>query len=380
MAIINGDDLDNVLIGTNGSDTIRGLIGNDVLFGLAGHDLLRGGPGADIMSGGPGNDLYIVDDPGDIVVESRNEGTDRVQSTVSFSLNVPGAFDVENLTLRGSAEINGLGNDLNNVIVGNDAHNALYGRAGHDSLFGLGGDDYLEGGSGSDTLNGGTGADIMRGGDGNDTYVVDNPGDSIIEMPAEGNDKIVSSISLDLNVGDLVNVENLTLAGSAPLDGTGNARSNTMVGNDANNVLTGLGGSDQLLGRGGNDILAGGAGNDLINGGAGNDSIMTGTGHDRIVFDAALGADNIDAVQDFNPSLDTFLLHSAIFTALKPGALAAGALVIGAAAADADDRIIYDSTTGALSYDADGAGGAAQTEFAVLPGNLPLTNSDFVVI
>jgi Ca2+-binding RTX toxin-like protein len=199
-------------------------------------------------------------------------------------------------------------------------------------------------------------------------------------MPGEGNDKIVSSVSLDLNVGDMVNVENLTLAGSASLNGTGNARSNTIFGNDASNVLTGLDGSDQLLGHGGNDVLAGGTGNDLINGGAGNDSITTGTGHDRVVFDAAFGADNIDAVQDFNPSLDTFLLHSAIFTALTPGALAAGALVIGTAAADGDDRIIYDSSTGLLSYDADGAGGAAQTEFAVLPGSLPLTNSDFVVI
>jgi Ca2+-binding RTX toxin-like protein len=263
MATINGDNLSNVLIGTNQADTVRGLDGNDILFGLAGHDLLNGGAGADVMSGGPGNDLYIVDNPGDIVVESSGEGTDRVESSVSFSLNVPGALDVENLTLSGSAAINGLGNGLDNRIVGNDADNALLGRGGNDSLFGLGGHDFLEGGDGADTLNGGTGADIMRGEAGNDTYVVDDAGDTVVETPGAGLDKIVSSINFNLGFGGLANVENLTLVGAA-LNGTGNALSNTLIGNEAINSLAGLDGSDQLLGRGGDDVLDGGAGNDTL--------------------------------------------------------------------------------------------------------------------
>jgi Ca2+-binding RTX toxin-like protein len=379
MAIINGDDLPNVLIGSNEDDIIHGLEGDDVLFGLSGHDLLNGGPGADIMAGGSGNDLYIVDNPGDIVVEGAGDGTDRVQSSVSFSLNVPGALDVENLTLSGDAEINGLGNELNNVIIGNDAHNALFGRGGHDSLFGLGGDDYIEGGAGSDTLNGGTGADLMRGQQGNDTYVVDNVGDTVIEAPGEGTDKIISSINLNLSVGDLVNVENLTLVGSA-LNATGNALSNTILGNDNANALFGLGGSDQLRGEGGNDVIDAGAGNDTIYGGAGLDTIMTGTGLDRIVFDTALGAGNVDQVLDFNPTFDRFLLDDAIFTALAPGALSAAAFAIGAVAAEADDRIIYDSSTGALFYDSDGSGGTAQEQFATVSSGLALTASDFIVI
>jgi Ca2+-binding RTX toxin-like protein len=398
MAIINGDNADNVLSGTNLSDTINGLggddvllglagndfvnggAGNDELFGQAGNDLLNGGVGADQMTGGAGDDIYIVDNIGDVISESANAGTDRIQSSISYSLNVSGRFDVENLTLTGTAAINGLGNARNNVMVGNGAENVLSAGAGNDSLFGQAGDDALLAGAGSDTLNGGIGADTMNGDVGNDTYFVDNAGDVVIEAVSGGLDRILSSISQDLTVGGRANVENLTLTGVAAINGTGNALSNVMVGNNADNVLSGLGNSDQLLGLDGNDSLSAGDGNDLVNGGLGSDVIQTGAGVDRVFFNSALGAGNVDAVQDFNPVFDTFLLDDAIFSALAPGTLAAEAFVVGAAAVDADDRIVYDSTTGALSYDADGVGGAAQTEFAVLPSALALTNSDFVVV
>ena len=58
------------------------------------------------MIGGLGNDTYVVDNVGDVVTEALNEGTDTVQSSVSFALGA----NVENLTLTGSANINGTGN------------------------------------------------------------------------------------------------------------------------------------------------------------------------------------------------------------------------------------------------------------------------------
>ena len=397
MAIINGDNQDNVLNGTNLADTINGLDGNDVLVGLAGNDILNGGlgddelfgqagndrlnggAGADTMNGGAGNDVYIVDTAGDVVTEIANGGTDRIESSISFSLNVSGRFDVENLTLTGTAA-NGFGNALNNTLIGNNAANNLSGRDGNDSLFGMGGDDVLSGGTGSDSLNGGTGADTMSGEAGNDSYVVDNAGDAVIEAPSSGLDTILSSLTLSLNVAALVNVENLTLTGAAPLNGTGNGSANTLVGNNADNVLDRARRERSDPGLGGNDSLDGGTGNDLLNGGAGSDSIITGSGTDRIVFNTALGADNIDQVQDFSHTSDIFHLDNAIFTELAPGPLAAGAFFIGAAAAALDDRVIYDSATGALSYDPDGLGGVAQTQFALLSTGLPINNTDFLVI
>lgn len=392
MATINGNNANNVLVGTNLADTINGLAGNDVLVGLAGNDLLNGGAGADTMSGGAGNDLYIVESAGDVATEFANAGTDRIESWISLSLNVSGRFDVENLTLRGVVvpqqglpPINGFGNSLNNLIIGNNANNELSGAAGNDSLFGQGGDDLLFGGTGADSLNGGTDADTMSGEAGNDSYVVDNAGDVVIEASGGGLDKIQSSVNINMNAAGMRNVESLTLTGTAAIAGGGNALSNTIAGNNANNSLSGGEGSDRIFGHGGNDFIDAGfritnSGNDLVSGGLGFDSIQTGNGFDRVLINTALGGNNIDLVQDFDPSSDTFLLDDAIFTALAPGVLPAAAFAIGAAAADDDDRIIYEATDGFLFYDPDGLGGTAQTQFAGLPSQLTMTSADFFVV
>ena len=69
-----------------------------------------------------------------------------------------------------------------------------------------------------------------------------------------------------------------------------------------------------------------------------------------------------------------------MFAGLSLGVLAAGAFRTGAAAADADDRIIYNSATGALMFDADGNGAGAAIQFATLATGLAMTNAEFLVI
>jgi len=139
------------LSGAEGNDTLTGGSGNDWLLGNEGADSLNGGAGIDTLVGGTENDTYIVDSTTDTITELTNEGTDTIQSSVTFSLvNVA---NVENLTLTGNADINGTGNGFNNVIKGN---------------------------SGKNTLNGGAGKDTLTGGLGRDTFVYQNLTDSVL--------------------------------------------------------------------------------------------------------------------------------------------------------------------------------------------------------
>jgi len=236
-------DIANHIVGTAAANTLPGTVLRDVIEGLDGNDTLNGGVGADTLIGGLGNDIYVVDNAGDVVAENAGEGTDTVQSSVSYTLGA----NVENLTLTGTAAIDGTGNDLNNVLTGNTAANTLTGGAGND------------------TLNGGAGADTLIGHLGNDIYVVDNAGDVVVENAGEGTDTVQSYINYTLGA----ELENLTLVGTAAINGTGNDLNNVLTGNTAANTLTG------------------GAGNDTLNGGAGADTLIGGTGNDTYTVDNA---------------------------------------------------------------------------------------------
>ena len=130
------------------------------------------------------------------------------------------------------------------------------------------------------------------------------------------------------------------------------------------------------------DTLHGGAGSDTLNGGLGNDTLDGGAGADFFRFNAALGASNMDRIASFTVADDTIYLDLYIFNAFgRLGAISYGAFNMGSAATESDDRIIFNKTTGDLSYDADGAGGVAAVQFATI-GHLAgfLSASDFVVI
>ena len=261
------------------------------------------------------------------------------------------------------------------VINGTSSANTLNGTADADTLNGLGGNDTLNGLAGNDTLDGGTGYDRMTGGLGDDTYIVDNTRDTVVEASGQGTDTVRSSVRFTLGS----NIENLVLTGSGSISGTGNSLDNSITGNAASNTLSGAGGNDILRGDGGVDTLSGGIGNDTLNGGLGKDVLSGGTGKDVFDFDAPLGTANVDRISDFSVIDDTIRLHTSVFSALAPGALAADAFTFGAAALDAQDRIIYNSSTGALYYDPDGVGGVAQQQFATLGTGLGLTAADFLL-
>ena len=256
-----------------------------------------------VLTGEAGNDIYVIG-AGDTVVEATNNGTDSVQSSITYTLGA----NVENLTLIGSTAINGTGNGLNNVLAGNSAANILAGGAGNDTYLVSIGDSVSEannggidtvqsditwtlasnvenltvigtaningtgnslnnsltGNSGANVLDGGIGNDTMSGGAGNDTYVVNATGDTVVELTSEGIDLVQSAVTYTL----AAHVEHVTLTGTSAINGTGNALDNTLTGNNAANVLTG------------------GAGHDTLNGGLGNDTMVGGVGDDTLVVNA----------------------------------------------------------------------------------------------
>ncbi|WP_165820328.1 right-handed parallel beta-helix repeat-containing protein [Microvirga sp. KLBC 81] len=201
---------------TNGDDTIAGSAAGEEMRGLA------------------GNDTYIVNDSGDLVVEQPGEGSDRVLTSIHYTLTA----NVENLTLTGLAAINGYGNELSNILIGNGAANVLKSFDGND------------------TLDGGGGADAMTGGNGDDTYYVNDANDLINESAADasgtpgGYDRVFSSVSYTLSS----QVEALTLMGTANINAVGSNQENTLIGNSGNNVLDGQGGADTMSGGAGSDI------------------------------------------------------------------------------------------------------------------------------
>ncbi|MBX3670854.1 MAG: VWA domain-containing protein [Rhodocyclaceae bacterium] len=328
-----GNSLDNVITGNSG---------NNALSGLAGNDTLNGGPGSDTMAGGLGDDTYYLDDAGDVVTETSNEGVDTVLSTISYT--IASRPYIENITLIGSAAgVSATGNTTNNVLNGSlhTGSNTLTGGLGDDTyvvglgdvidenagegidtvrsnvswsltanlenliltgvanidgignslanrLVGNAGKNTLTGNDGNDTIDGGTGADTMTGAAGSDTYYVDNVGDVVVESDSSaatgGTDTVISKINYSLGA----NVENLVLQGSA-YRGSGNALSNRITGNGADNFLDGRGGNDTLVGGSGNDTYVVHNGDQVIEGANGGiDTVRT----DRATYTLAPNVEN----------------------------------------------------------------------------------------
>jgi trimeric autotransporter adhesin len=409
---------------TGGADINgTGNILDNIITGNSGNNILDGGVGADILKGGGGNDTYIVDNTGDNVQENLGAGTDTVLSSVNYTLTP----NVENLTLTNGA-ISGTGNDLDNIIIGNGEDNFIDGRAGADKMAGGSGNDtyivdnvgdiitelagggndavrssvtytlspYVDnltltgtsningtgnsdknkiiGNSGNNIIDGGAGADKMTGGGGNDTYIVDNAGDIVTELPGGGIDTVKSSVDYTL----VLNVEKLTLTGTATT-GTGNGLNNTITGNTESNTLAGGDGNDTIYGGDGYDFLNGDNGNDILNGGSGIDFVQGGLGADQFQFNSL--ADGIDSILDFSHlEVDKIGISALGFgSGLAKGVLNNNQFVLGATAnGNGSPQFLYENATGLLRFDADGlAGGAAV--FGSLNQNLNLNAADFII-
>ena len=335
---LTGSNFADTLLGDDTTNTLLGGLGDDRLAAGGGNDRLDGGTGDDQLSGGLGNDMYIVDSLNDLVTEGVGAGSDTIVTHLTYSLG----DNIENLTLTGTADINGTGNGLANVLTGNTGHNILRGGFGDDTYVTDGNDtigenayegtdtvrssvtyslgSYLEnltltssgningtgnalnniltGNTRNNVLDGAAGADTMAGGRGNDTYIVDNAGDVVQEGVNAGTDTVRASVTYSL-AGGLS--ERLILTGAGNTNGTGNSLDNRLVGNSGDNVLNGGYGADVMRGHEGDDsYYVDNAGDDVIETtGEGSDIVYSSITYslaDRFVENMTLiGPDAADA-------------------------------------------------------------------------------------
>ncbi len=320
-----GNALNNVIRGNHEANSIQGLDGDDQLYGFAGADILSGGNGNDQLIGGSGNDILSGGAGTDSL--SGEDGNDTLRGgsgndildggvgfdTASFSTSAAGVH--VSLAVAGPQDT---GDGVDNLI----SIEALTGSAFDDQLTGTANDDdFLQGGEGNDVLDGGAGADAMWGDGGDDIFIVDNSEDFLADVGG-GIDTVQSSISWALYPTAYYEFENLTLTGSANINGTGNFLDNVIIGNSGANVLDGgngvdtvsyasaasgvtvslalFGGQDtlgagtdtlidmeNLTGSAFNDTLTGNAAANVIEGGGGDDLIEGGGGTDTASYAGA---------------------------------------------------------------------------------------------
>ncbi len=302
-------------------------------------------------------------------VQIRNSGLIQAQVSVGFSLALDGNSNdtiINTGEIIGNARL-GAGADVfdsrkgvfEGVLDAGAGADKLYGTTevdrfnggdDNDVIYGYLGDDQLSGGIGNDTLIGGVGADYLNGGSGTDAASYNSATSAVF-----------------------VNLTN-------PASNTGEAAGDRFVSIEN---LSGSNYNDQLLGNSVANLINGGAGNDIIRGYAGNDTFIGGAGNDTFVFNTALNAvSNVDTITDFSVPADTMQLDNLVFTSLANGVFASAAFRANTSglAQDTSDRIIYESDTGELYYDANGSAAGGGILFAKVGTGLALTAADFFVI
>ncbi|RMF41455.1 MAG: hypothetical protein D6754_00950 [Alphaproteobacteria bacterium] len=422
--VLIGGAGDDHLIGTNaaelmdgkgGNDTLEGRGGDDTMYGGTGDDLIKTEVGADFAYGGAGNDTLL----GGAAFDDGHSNDNLYGG--SGNDTVDGAGGDDNL-------FGGSGHD---VMIGGQGDDNFIAGTGDDTLYGGAGNDDMVGNNGSDSFYGGTGTDQYDGGDGHDFFYVSSGSTVAIQdegataassvdhlvvtggiaftdltlTPAGGglvitgagmNITLNSTLSnakkaidfIDFDDGSTYDVFSgvfIPVTGPDVVIGTlgnnrltGNGHANTMYGLAGNDVMKGKGGGDDMLGGDGKDRLVGGGGHDILNGQAGRDVLIGGAGADEFVLDSTATADR-DKIKHFTVGTDVIDLADSAF-GLGVGPLDPTSFVIGTAALDANDHILYDDVTGKLRYDADGVGGAGPSLIAILDPGLALSAADFNVI
>ena len=423
--VINGSAGNDSLAGDAGNDTIAGLGGNDTIAGNGGNDSLDGGNDIDSLIGGVGNDTLTGGTSRDRFLFAEAPGTANADLITDFAVpsQVIGAptpdslvFDGSIFTRIGSTSFVSSdarlfagpgatsGQDSSDRLVYNTSTGQLFYDAdgnGHgasqivatlqgapnldgaqievingqpDPDGGGSGGVVIDGTSGNDTLTGTSGNDTINGLGGNDLFLAGSSGGADVINGGTGFDSIefkhraTSGVVVDFAAGTITGGSSGTISFTSVERAVGGNFNDQMIGNGAGQTLTGQAGADTLWGAGGIDTLWGG-------GGAG----------DTFIF-REMGSANADRVSDFTSAVDKIGLDDSAFTAIgASGNFSTGDARFAAGAGftsgrDASDRVIYNTSTGSLYYDADGSGAGTAQLIATLAGNPAVAATDIVVI
>ena len=366
---IGGSNFDDVIVGSAGLNFLYGHGGNDSIQGGAGNDYVQGGDGSDRAFGGAGTDTFSFTDvgaghhgatvrlgPGNDVLDDGFGNTDQLTGIENLS----GSAFADHFT--GDAGDNVFfGNDGNDTLIGGKGNDGLYAGAGNDSVSGGAGFDFVQGDKGVDTLNGGADVDYLI------FSSVDASGHGVSVDLTRANGQI-----LDDGYGNAEDALSFDyIVGSAYGDRLiGNTDRSFFWGGAGNDTEYGGAGFDQLGGEAGNDRLYGGTEQDNLTGGVGNDTLTGGAGLDFFYFnDVRPGLDGVDRITDCMAGLDIIVISTAWAADIELGEIAANQYLSGAgvtAATTLTQRLLYDTDTGNLYFDADGTGSGAAHLIATL--------------
>jgi serralysin len=349
--------------GGAGNDTIAGGGGVNWLYGKSGNDQLIGYGGADHLAGGFGNDAYFGGSGHDTVYLSDHRG----------NLSVLTGWRVDMIAKTATTyHRSGIFGQISTETDTFNSIESVVGSNGFD-VFISNGTSSFSGGDGVDTLILAPTRPLASG-----FFTV--PANDFVDLEAGTATRVVPNIGggpfEPLFITETTRFANIEIVDTNLGDDIvrGSATEDWVRGNDGN---------DRLLGLAGNDTLDGGANDDALVGGAGNDRLMGGSGRDSFVFNTGLGQAGRDAIVDFVSADDEIQLDNAVFRGIGgPGVLAANLFKANASgtATDADDRIVYNTSTGVLSYDSNGSAAGGVTEIALLVGAPVVRAVDFIVI
>ena len=397
------------------------------LTGSAFADTLEGGAAADVISAGGGNDIIVNVIGADTIDGGAAFDTIRLTQTSAAlnAMNNAALINVEAIDASSAAAgvVVNLANQTEGfTFTGSASGDTFTGTGAADTIVGVVGADMINGGGGIDTirltatsaaLNAMTNAQLTNvelidastaaagvvvnlanqtegftftGSASGDTFTGTGAADTIVGVVGAdmingggGIDTIrLTATSAALNAmtnAQLTNVELIdasTAAAGVVVSLAVQTEGFTLTGSGFADTLTGGSGVDILNGGAGVDTLNGGGGNDTLNGGLGNDVMTGGAGSDIFQFSSAIGGGgNIDRITDYNAPTDVINLSSAIFTGLATtSGLATGQLAAASfnlnAATGTGSQIVYNTTTGALSFDTNGAAAGGATQFGTL--------------